>query len=105
MAFLRKIYRLRRWEVTSFCMQLKKLTRETKVSGRERVFTWYKGERREKGKTSFWQLISPFLNLMPLLQSLVPRAYNQGIKSKAGAIKCSKEKKLLPRLMNGVTFL
>ena len=29
--FLRKTNRLRGWDVTSFCMQLKKTTRETKV--------------------------------------------------------------------------
>ena len=37
---------------------------------------------------------APFLNLMPLLHSLVPRACKQGIKSKAGAIKCCKEIKI-----------
>ena len=31
---------------------------------------------------------------MPLLQSLIPRACKQGIKSKAGAIKCCKEIKI-----------
>ena len=35
---------------------------------------------------------------------LVPRAYKQGIKSKARALKCCKEKKLLSHLMSGVTF-
>ena len=39
----------------SFCTQLKNLSRETKVSGRESMLPWYKGERREKGNTSFWQ--------------------------------------------------
>ena len=33
-------------------------------------------------------------NLLPLLQSLVPRACKQGNKSKAGAIKCCKESKI-----------
>ena len=35
---------------------------------------------------------------------LIPRACKKGIKSKSGAIKCYKEKKLLPCLMSGVTF-
>ena len=46
-------------------------------------------------KTFFFsqqQLIAPFLNVMPLLQSLA----KQGIKSKARAIKCCKEKITLP---------
>ena len=38
--------------------------------------------------------IALFLNLLPLLQSLVPGACKQGSKSKAGAIKCSKENKI-----------
>ena len=38
--------------------------------------------------------IAPFLDFMPLLQSHVPRACKQGIKSKAGAIKCCKEIKI-----------
>ena len=41
---------------------------------------------------SLQQLIAPFLNLMPLLQSLLTQACKQGFKSKAIAIKCFKEK-------------
>ena len=37
-------------------------------------------------------MIALFLNVMPLLQSLVSRACKQGIKSKGVAIKCCKEK-------------
>ena len=48
------------------------------------------------GKKFFFskqQLIAPFLNLMPLLQSLIPRACKQGGRNKVLQIK-----KLLPRL-------
>ena len=45
-------------------------------------------------------LIAPFLNLIPLLQSRIPQPCKQGIKSKAGSAK----KKILPRLISGVTF-
>ena len=37
---------------------------------------------------------APFLNLMPLLQTLVPRACKQGIKSMAGTITCCREMKI-----------
>ena len=39
-----------------------------------------------------------------IIASLFCREGKLTIKSNAGAIKCSKEKKLLPRLMSGVTF-
>ena len=42
------------------------------------------------------QLRTPFLNFMPLLQSLIPWASKQGTKSKAGAIKFCKEKNYFP---------
>ena len=43
---------------------------------------------------SLQHVIAPFLNLLPLLQSLIPQACKQGSKSKAGAIKCCKENKI-----------
>ena len=39
------------------------------------------------------ELNAPLLNLMPQLQTLVPPACKQGIKSKAGTIKGYKERK------------
>ena len=48
----------------------------------------------QKSDKIMQKLNAHFLNLMPLLQSLVPRACVQGIKSKAGAIKCCKEIKV-----------
>ena len=39
------------------------------------------------------QLTAPFLNLMPLLQSLDPPSASWAVRSKAGAIKCSKRNK------------
>ena len=65
LGFLRKTYGQSRWDVTSFCMQLKNLTRETKLSGKERVLPWYKGERREKGKSHFGS-VHTFLDVIGL---------------------------------------
>ena len=43
---------------------------------------------------SLQHFIAPFFIVLPLLQSLVPRACKQGSKIKAGAIKCCKENKI-----------
>ena len=46
--------------------------------------------------TSLQQLTVPFLNLMPLLQSLVPWAYKQGIKSKGSNKVLQRHKNYFP---------
>ena len=52
LVFMRKVSRVTCWDLTSLYMQLKNTVREIKVSGRERVWPWYRGERWGKGKTS-----------------------------------------------------
>ena len=64
---------------------------------------------------SFTEVQAGFFLLLMLFKSskklykvgtyyLVPWACKQGIKSKAGSVKCCKKKKLLPLQMSGVTF-
>ena len=48
-------------------------------------------------------MYNTLINLMPVLQSLVPGACKQGIKSKARALKGCKEKDSFP-VMSGVTL-
>ena len=63
LGFLSLAPQLCHWMVTSFW----KLTRKTRAKVRARVLPWYKGERREKGKTSLWQCTQSSPKLLNIL--------------------------------------